>query len=805
MVQLRPRAQPVKAKEPRPMKLHIRSRRVVTSDDDDDDADLDLSDVERSISHHRRSSRRQNATTRSTRSSRSSRSSRSRNVSLLEKEIQDLQDNEEEEGNYDYNDETGFVEEESKGPNDDFSDDEEEDVPIDALPDNDGEETGIIVDDAETSEINQLVAFLVSFRARMEVVFEGVPNIAPAELTQGVQDPHLSESAELFLCRLLALALNRKKPVEPGRWARALEDIKSQMPVLGYGETMPAVEFRSETAIEDLSPLQKLQFLQWLAFYALNSNDTVRDLVTAGHTRNPRKDPDLTGIPLRALGKTSMGTFWVVEANKQAGFSLYRTNIDSDHEPISESAKFKRMSAREKRLALKLDTPQKYILRWTVVASSTEELEAFMARYGELLSHRLQQKLTTLLEVYREADIRKLKEQRRDRRRKLLLDEAEAIRAGGGRYSGRTRGRRVNYNEEQVIDQGASPERRSNRRSRAAAAAEREEDDVYAYASDPEEASGTRKSKRLRGGPIEYTGVWDDRGQMSMLVTLRYRKKDPKQEEEEEKVAHGNMSEEWRTGTNLESDVTNGYEDDNKLPSVSHSSNGVPTSEQPQGPQLPHVSELHEASAHSIQAANQQVSDPIPAYQPSIQAAAGPVIDSQAVGHHTTQLAHGNTTNQAAVQSHGVAQLPSIQHTSSVPLQQLPSRSHQQLPLLSYQHQHQHQPAAPTTVDSTSPQQIRRKLSVQDLLSGGPQSAGSQRSEPPILPSISHSVSTMTGPHLGQPQQIQNQGNGQQVGQHQFTQSQVGQSGQSQVSLSQSQPADLLQNPQDSNDRPPGQ
>lgn len=513
MVRLRPRApaQTVEKRESRPMKLRIRSRRVLESEDE-----VDLSEAERTIKQ-RRVKRRH----------------RSRGLDddeLLERELRDLAASEEE------NDE----EEANGNVAGDYSDNEDEDIPIDALPRDD--EHGVKVDDLETSEINQLVAFLVSFRARFDAVFDGVPNITPAELEQGVKETELTGVAELFLCKLLTLALNRKKPVEPGRWARALEDIKSQTAVLGYGESLPSIDYRSETAIQDLSPVERLQFFQWLVFYALNSNEVVRDMVTAGHTRNLRKNPDTSGIPLSPLGKDSMGTYWMVEANGETGFCLYRTNVDSDHVPVSETAEFRKMTAREKRLALKLDTPVRYILRWTAVASNVDELEAFVTRHSEILPHRLREKLAASVAVYREAEERAFKAQRRERRRKQLFDEAELVRQGEGRYSGRTRGKRINYNEEHIIEESPPP----TRASRRIRAAQEKENEAYAYASDPEETPGTRKSKRLRGAPVEYTGVWDDRGQLQVMVTLRYRKKDPKQEEEEEKIAHGNLVEERR-------------------------------------------------------------------------------------------------------------------------------------------------------------------------------------------------------------------------------------------------------------------
>ena len=56
---------------------------------------------------------------------------------------------------------------------------------------------------------------IVTFRARFAEAMPGkLPNLGPQDIERGVVDSTPSPQVEGLLCALLALVLNRKKPVE---------------------------------------------------------------------------------------------------------------------------------------------------------------------------------------------------------------------------------------------------------------------------------------------------------------------------------------------------------------------------------------------------------------------------------------------------------------------------------------------------------------------------------------------------------------------------------------------------------------
>lgn len=78
---------------------------------------------------------------------------------------------------------------------------------------------------------NILAQFLVMFRSRFAEAFPPkTPHFGPQDIERGVSELVPSPQIETFLCALLALMLNRKKPIElvsyiflhvfPGTWSR---------------------------------------------------------------------------------------------------------------------------------------------------------------------------------------------------------------------------------------------------------------------------------------------------------------------------------------------------------------------------------------------------------------------------------------------------------------------------------------------------------------------------------------------------------------------------------------------------------
>lgn len=80
------------------------------------------------------------------------------------------------------------------------------------------------------------VAFIVMFRSRFSDCFaQSLPHYGPQDIERGVSgEAPAYEQVERLLCALLTLCLNRKQPVEKGKYGRALEDAVSSSKKEGW-------------------------------------------------------------------------------------------------------------------------------------------------------------------------------------------------------------------------------------------------------------------------------------------------------------------------------------------------------------------------------------------------------------------------------------------------------------------------------------------------------------------------------------------------------------------------------------------
>ena len=99
----------------------------------------------------------------------------------------------------------------------------------------------------------------MTFRARFSEAMPGkLQNLGPQDIERGVVDTTPSPQVEGLLCALLALVLNRKKPVERNHHGRALEEAvlsnKAQWPHKWQG----ANPLHGGKSFENMTPQERV-------------------------------------------------------------------------------------------------------------------------------------------------------------------------------------------------------------------------------------------------------------------------------------------------------------------------------------------------------------------------------------------------------------------------------------------------------------------------------------------------------------------------------------------------------------------
>ncbi|KAA8915445.1 hypothetical protein TRICI_002435 [Trichomonascus ciferrii] len=353
-----------------------------------------------------------------------------------------------------------------------LSDCEEEDAPWD-------EENGIEVADPEIPENSPVVAFIVLFQAQFMDFFEGVPAIGPQDVEQAIQDPNgLSGNVELFLCRTLSLMLNRKKPVEAGKYHRALEEIHSQLATLGVSQFWPEkLKLKSgKDALNVLDWKDKLEFFRMLIIWTLSNSNAIHQVLSNDSTGE-------LGAMFQPIGSDGdKNRYYLVRGAGDTHFRVYKAS-----------------------------NPYVWACTWISVAGNVDELESFVKTLKEEDESSSAAELCRYLSdeavELRESEVRRRKEEQKLLRKKQLQEQAELVRSGQGLYTGRTRGKRINYNVD-VLASTAEDDADLDEDIKS----EREEDFNPDEADEDEEvadSSNRRRSARLRGVEAKQVSLED--------------------------------------------------------------------------------------------------------------------------------------------------------------------------------------------------------------------------------------------------------------------------------------------------------
>ncbi|KAF2457137.1 hypothetical protein BDY21DRAFT_286128 [Lineolata rhizophorae] len=332
---------------------------------------------------------------------------------------------------------------------------------------------------------NPDIAFLVMFRARFSDCFPPkVPNLGPQDIERGVVDSAPSPQVEHLLCALLALVLNRKKPVERGHYGRALEDAiqshKSEWP-RAWNNVNPLSGGKS---FNTMSPQERLSLLRALVLWSLHTSDVISATMKESYKQSRQEDDRNQPLSVQPWGiDGEKRRYWLIEGRDDTNFRLYRET-----------------------------NPKQTPCRWWSMAGTLDELRAIAERLGNEESQAARRLATQILNAIPRFEATEEKRKRREYRqaRKAQFSRPEP---GFSLYEGRTRGKRMRYtfsdDEDELLQQSdsTSAARRSARHSARATPAEPARPTVTASGRQVRSRVGGAYGEALLSGPTTDRGT----------------------------------------------------------------------------------------------------------------------------------------------------------------------------------------------------------------------------------------------------------------------------------------------------------
>ncbi|CZT21710.1 uncharacterized protein RCC_07575 [Ramularia collo-cygni] len=280
--------------------------------------------------------------------------------------------------------------------------------------------------------------FIVMFRSRFQEAFSNkLAHFGPQDIERGVVDVVPGKEIENLLCALLALVLNRKKPVERGHHGRALEEAvsthKSQWPLKW--------EFKNPLHggkdFSNMSPTERLNLLRTLVIWALSSSEVVSEMIKNKYKQQRHNDDENQPLSVQPWGQDGdKRRYFLIQGLDDTSFRVYREG--SRHTKNAH---------------------------WYSVAGNIEEVQALSEKLekmdGTQAARRLGQKINNAIPMFEATEEkRRRREYRQERRAAFTRPEP-----GFGIYEGRTRGKRMRYTYEEG-DEGDSDDASTRRSTR---------------------------------------------------------------------------------------------------------------------------------------------------------------------------------------------------------------------------------------------------------------------------------------------------------------------------------------------------
>nr|POE56795.1 hypothetical protein CFP56_33767 [Quercus suber] len=255
---------------------------------------------------------------------------------------------------------------------------------------------------------NPDIAFIVMFRSRFSEAFSSkLAQFGPQDIERGVADTLPTPQAENLLCALLALVLNRKKPVE--------------------------------SFFTALLTSRQLDLLRTLVMWSLTSSDAISAIIKERYKQQRHGDDENQPLSVQP---------WGVDGDKRRYFLIQGLD-DTSFRVYREGSRYTKNS------------------HWYSVAGDIEEAKALAAKLenvdGSQAARRLAVKITNAVPMFEATEEkRRRREYRQIRRAAFTRPEP-----GFSLYEGRTRGKRARYTfeDDDDFDSDATSTRRSARHS----------------------------------------------------------------------------------------------------------------------------------------------------------------------------------------------------------------------------------------------------------------------------------------------------------------------------------------------------
>lgn len=321
--------------------------------------------------------------------------------------------------------------------------------------------------DEDSPENHPDVAFCVMFRTRFTDLFDGwCPPLSAQEFESGIQlEEGFSHAVESYLVRVMSLMMNRKKPVEVGKYSNALETWSLMPLTQGSVSQIDALSipcgWNRKLASRDVVAMDwrgRLQLLKMATLSALSLSEAIKKLIADKRDVVGRKV--MSELQFLPLGEDrNRDTYWLVDGSGDINWDEKGKLLPSTEGAFDTSFRVYRQT-----------NPYKSVVSWLPVASSPEEISTLIEELPtetkgsdgvkkllDDLHNNLAAKLDALIprmiaaqhRVY-EAEQKVIAQQQRKAAATRAM-ELQKSKVGSNR--GRTRGKRVDY--KQLAQNGA--------------------------------------------------------------------------------------------------------------------------------------------------------------------------------------------------------------------------------------------------------------------------------------------------------------------------------------------------------------
>ncbi|KAK5121908.1 hypothetical protein LTR85_004480 [Meristemomyces frigidus] len=277
---------------------------------------------------------------------------------------------------------------------------------------------------------NPDIAFIVMFRSRFnDTLPSKLAHFGPQDIERGVTDQPPSPQVESLLCALLALVLNRKKPVERGHHGRALEEAvlsqKAQWPHRWAGRN----PLHGNRDFNTMAPTERLNLLRTLIMWSFTSSEAITTVIKDKYKQQRHNDDENQPLSVQP---------WGIDGDKRRYF-LVQGLDDTNFRVYREGSRYTKNA------------------HWYSVAGEIQDLRTLAKKLEEVdgtqAARRLAGRIANAIPNFEASEEKRRKREYRQVRRAAFTRPEP----GFSLYEGRTRGKRMRYTyDDDEEEDGAS-------------------------------------------------------------------------------------------------------------------------------------------------------------------------------------------------------------------------------------------------------------------------------------------------------------------------------------------------------------